>query len=334
MALGNLPNFSRFVTQGATTFNARTDYDRTITLPNHTSMLTGRPVLDQTGGITGHHYTDNSDPPSGRTLQNNPNNGANGNSNPYIASIFDVVHDNGLSTGMWTGKTKFSLYDTTYNATNGAVDITGADNGKDKLDYYFVNTSDEINSQLMTNDFISKQNSISPVKFAFVHYAETDNKGHDDGWGSTNYNTALKNIDNQLGQIFTLVTTNPTFIGKTTIVLTADHGGSGSDHQTASTALHYTIPFLVWGEGVTPGTDLYALNPTSRVDPLTGRPLYTAAGQPIRNGDAANLELDLLGLGPVPGSTINFAQNLAVPEPASLALLALGGAALVVRRRR
>jgi hypothetical protein len=52
------------------------------------------------------------------------------------------------------------------------------------------------------------------------------------------------------------------------------------------------------------------MNPTY-ADPGTSRPGLTGP-QPIRNGDLANLSLDLLGLGPVPGSRFDVRQRLDV----------------------
>ncbi len=43
---GEAPNFKRFEDEGAWTINARADYSFTNTLPNHTTILTGRPVLE------------------------------------------------------------------------------------------------------------------------------------------------------------------------------------------------------------------------------------------------------------------------------------------------
>jgi hypothetical protein len=60
------------------------------------------------------------------------------------------------------------------------------------------------------------------------------------------------------------------------------------------------------------GGDLYAMNRTNRTAPgPKDNPPYTGK-QPIRNGDAPNLALSLLGLGPIPGSTINRTQDLVV----------------------
>jgi hypothetical protein len=124
------------------------------------------------------------------------------------------------------------------------------------------------------------------------------------------------------------------------VIVAADHGGTGTGHGDATLEANYTIPFLVWGDGVQAGADLYALNAATRLHPGSGRPSYTAAIQPIRNGDGANLALAALGLPPVPGSSVGTAQDLALaatPVPAlpPLGLGALGvGLGLAVFRAR
>ena len=119
-----LPNFKRFQTEGSWTNNARTDFDYTVTLPNHTCMVTGRPVMDKRGAsasITGHHWTNNGEP-GPETLHSNLH--------AYVKSTFDVAHDNGLSTSLYATKTKFVVYDQSYNAAAGAPDTVGEDNGR------------------------------------------------------------------------------------------------------------------------------------------------------------------------------------------------------------
>jgi predicted AlkP superfamily pyrophosphatase or phosphodiesterase len=297
---GELPTFARLQSEGAWTHNARTDFDYTNTLPNHTCMVTGRPVKDRAAepaAIAGHMWNFNSDPGE-RNLHTVRHD--------YVKSTFDVAHDNGLRTALFASKSKFLLYDLSYNERTGAPDTDGDDNGRDKIDvYYKVSVT-----PLMTSRFIDEMKK-DPIHYSFVHYRDTDTSGHAKGWGSPEYNAALKLVDRQLGEILELVTTDERFKDKTTIILSADHGGTGRGHGISTNPLNYTIPFYVWGAGAEEGKNLYALNSGTRGDPRSTRPDYTGAPlQPIRNGDGGNLALQLLGLGPIPGSVINAAQDL------------------------
>lgn len=302
-ALGptNLPNFYRFRTEGAFTENARTDYDYTVTLPNHTCQLTGRPVL----GAQGHGWTGNSDPPPGVTLASNRG--------FYIAGAFDVAHDHGLRTAAYVSKTKFSLFDTSWNATNGAPDLVGEDNGRDKIDLYVYLAS----TAALVNTLVANF-STQTFHYVFIHLTDPDSVGHSSGWDPTPgspYSNVIKTMDQRLGVLFDLVTTNAQLAGRTALLLTSDHGGYLTDHSNATLPQDYTIPFYVWGPGVMAGAPLYGLNPTNRLDPGTGRPTHAAAVQPIRNAEAANTCLKLLGLPAVPGSVFNAAQDLALTLP-------------------
>jgi hypothetical protein len=153
--------------------------------------------------------------------------------------------------------------------------------------------------------------AFNPCQFAFVHFAECDSAGHKHGWGSEPYYSALIMLDVQLGRIMEFIAVDPKLKGKTDLILTADHGGEGKDHSNPTKVLVYTIPFFVWGAGVTAG-DLYVLNTDTRLSPGDGRPDFAAPRQPIRNGEVGNLALTLLGLPEIPGSTIDAKQDLRV----------------------
>ena len=318
-----LPAIKKMLTEGAGTLNARTDADVAVTLPAHTGMVTGRPRDNHTTpSISGHNWSGNGDPAANQTLATNKGS--------YIASVFDVVHDNGLSTGLWSGKSKFSLFRDSYNATNGAPDTTGIDNGRNKVDSSYIVSGDPASN--LGSNFISSLTA-SPKNFSFVHFQDADAAGHSSGWGGAAYNAALEAVDTQVGNILSAIQNSPTLNGKTVVMLTADHGGVGTGHGNTAALTDTQIPFLVWGAGVS-GGDIYSINPGILTDPGTSIPDYSASGQPIRNGNIANLALDLLGLGPVPGSYVGFAQTIAVPEPASAATLALLAVATLPRRRR
>lgn len=313
----NLPNFYRLRTQGAFTDNARNDYDITVTLPNHTTQLTGRGVL----GAAGHAWTSNSDPAPGQTLASNK--GA------YIAGVFDVAHDHGLRTAEYASKSKFSLFANSWDATNGAPDLTGIDNGRNKIDVY-LNMSSTSN---LVDALVAVQ-ATQACDYVFLHLADPDAVGHASGWDVTPgsaYCNAVIAMDRLLGRLFTLVDSNALFRAKTLMIVTADHGGLGTDHSNPAVREDYTIPFYVWGPGVSAGADLYALNVAARLDPAAGRPLYTDPVQPVRNGECANLTLNVLGLAPVPGATLNAAQDLVLAWEAPAVQTNWAGCVLIVK---
>ena len=140
-----------------------------------------------------------------------------------------------------------------------------------KIDAYVVNDD----PAALTRSFVAAMNA-NPFHYTFFHFAEPDPTGHRLGWGSPSYNRAVKNVDKCLGDIFHLVESNPALRGRTAILLTSDHGGKGHDHSTITEPLDYTIPFYVWGPGIGPGKDLYALNRRTRLDPGVGRPSFAA----------------------------------------------------------
>ena len=296
-----LPNVYRMINEGAWTNNSRADYDFTETLPDHTDMLTSRPVT----GSSGHGVSFNVD--NGSTVHE-----AAGS---YVTSVFDIVHDNGMRTGLYASKSKFEFFDRSWNADNGRADTIGADNGRDKIDVYSYN---DATSQL-TNSFIAAMTE-NPFNYAMISLRDPDTAGHGAGWMSSNYREAVRKADGCLGQILNMVETSTVLNGHTTVLLTSDHGGTGYNHITASDLKNYRVPFLVWGAGVTAGGDLYAMNSESRADPGDGRPDHKKTPQPIRNGDSGNLATQLLGLGTIDGSLFDSHHDLAVGKSSSIPL--------------
>ena len=273
------PNLWRLLDEGASTLNARTQVEQTVTLPNHTSMVTGRRIDKDKGG---HGVTWNDDLPD-RTVQ-----GAAGHP---VSSVFSVAHDAGLTTGLYAAKTKFSLFQRSW---------------PDSIDQVTIKEErDDALTIAVRKDLIA-----SDRDFTFLHLGNADKTGHAHGFMGAEYLAAVSHIDALVGQILRAADTKPA-LSDLTIILTADHGGSKGQqtHSDASLLADYRVPFVVWGPGIE-HLNLYDVNP-GYVDPGKRQPGLSGK-QPVRNGNVANLALDLLGATPVPGSLFGRTRPLRV----------------------
>ncbi|WP_182379883.1 alkaline phosphatase family protein [Nocardioides sp. WS12] len=277
------PNLHKLiVTQGAGTTNARTQIEMTVTLPNHTSMVTGRRIKASAGG---HGVTWNTET-STRTVQQ-----AAGHP---VSSVFEKVHAAGGRTAVFSTKAKFALFDRSWPTSVGRSYIKVEQNGA-------VTTA-------LRDDLASVRRS-----FYFLHLGLPDQRGHTYGWMSPQYLDGVKRIDLLLGSIMIQVRRDPALSKSTVIILTSDHGGvpGTRDHGKATDPRNFRVPFAFWGAGVD-NIPLYTLNRTTRrVPSTTYQPGFGASPQPIRNGELANAALDVLGLGPVTGSLWDRNQDLA-----------------------
>jgi hypothetical protein len=283
------PAFHQMMREGATTLNARTLWGQTRTLPDHTSMLTSR-RLDPARGGTGVRF--NRD--NGRTVQQ-----AAGH---YVPSVFDVVHDRGGSTALFSAKPKFKFFARSW-ATHGATDRVGRNDGRSKIDEVGISG----NNRAIVGR-VAAELRRDPKTFTFLHISVPDSIGHRHGFMGPAYLDAVRETDRLLGTLLRTVAGDPALRSSTVVMLTADHGGAGAGHEDPAKLADYRVPFMVWGHGVARGRDLYAINPTFR-NPGTSRPAYQGA-QPIRNGDVANFATHLLGLPALGGSEFNKAQAL------------------------
>ncbi|WP_210648840.1 alkaline phosphatase family protein [Nocardioides sp. SYSU D00065] len=277
-----LPNLHRFMRAGASTTNARTEHEMTVTLPNHTGMVTGRRIDAATGG---HGVTWNDERLVPATVQ-----AAAGHD---VASVFTVVDQAGGSTALFAAKTKFTLWERSWP---DAIDQVVIDQDNGALVDRLVADLDEDRD------------------FRFLHLSLPDNAGHAHGWMSRPYLRAVRQADALVGRVVGAVGSDPVRKAGTTIILTSDHGGHGPRHDDARLFDNYRIVFMARGAAVDRGVDLYEINPTHR-DPGTRRTGYGARRQPVRNGMVANLALDLLDLPAVPGSELDADMDLRLTAP-------------------
>ena len=166
-------------------------------------------------------------------------------------TLFTVAHNAGLSTAMVVGKPKLDHI----NLPGSVDDFIYAG----YTDIQVANRSIELIKAGLPN-------------VLFIHLPDVDSAGHLVGWMSTAQLLALANSDRQIGKIVDALETGG-YLENTLLIITSDHGGSGTSHGSNSPE-DTTILWLAVGPNVPAGvmltdsittydtaaTILYALN--------------------------------------------------------------------------
>ncbi len=275
------PTLHRLIRRGASTLNARTVRELTKTLPNHTTMVTGRRV---DADHRGHGVWWNDERTDPATVQEAAGHG--------VSSVFGVVGGKGRETALFTAKKKLLIFERSWS---GAIDRAVLDGDNRAL------------VRKARRDLVKHRRELT-----FLHLSYPDVVGHKEGFLSAAHLAAVEKADRLLGTLVSAIEARPRLRRHVTVIVTADHGGGAHGHGDPTEPVNYRIPFIVWGAGVAKGADLYTLNAGDYRDPGRARTKYGFKRPPVRNGDAANLATDLLGLRAVRGSQFNRDQSLDV----------------------
>lgn len=209
------PNLKALYRRGCFTFWARST-EVSITLPTHTSMLTG--VVPNRHGIWW-----NGDLPVGEAY------------NPPVPTIFELARKAGYTTAMAAGKSKFvalereGTLDWTYVPSGGAGDDSVA----------------EAAARLIHDH---------RPQVLFVHFPGADAAGHGSGWGSPEQIKALESIDKAFGIVVDALRQEG-LLDSTVIIQSADHGGQGLGHGADDVRSRH-IPWAIAGPGIRQNVDL------------------------------------------------------------------------------
>jgi arylsulfatase A-like enzyme len=221
-----MPVLEKLVKQGACTWAAQT-IKPSLTLPAHTSMLTGVPMEK-------HHITWNSWIPSNGMVR--------------VPTIFAAAKRAGLSTAMFVGKEKFRHFlqpdtiDEFYYDRANAVVVMKSDSG----DRVFKKEGNIFSKMVATNAaaYIVKHKP----NLCFIHFTDTDTIGHEFGWSSPEQIKAFSDTDAALGIIRNAIQ-KAGIARRSVMIISADHGGTGKGHSKG-TPEDLTIPWIIWGQGV------------------------------------------------------------------------------------
>ena len=219
-----MPVLKKLVKEGAHTWVAETIVP-SLTLPAHTSMLTGV-------GADKHKVTWNNWSPTNGLVR--------------VPTIFAAAKQAGLSTAMFVGKEKFRhlLQPGTVDEFNlnrpASVVVSKSDSGD-------LNLKKEGNvfARVVAGDAADYIVRTKP-NLCFIHFTDPDTIGHISGWGSPEQLKAFADTDAALGVVLKAIR-KAGIAKESVIIISADHGGHDRGH-TKGTPEDMHIPWIAWAK--------------------------------------------------------------------------------------
>ena len=190
-----------------------------ITLPSHTSMLTGATVP-----VHGIEWT--SDKAPGKPAY------------PKLPTVLELAHSKEMVTALASGKSKFAAL-----AKPGTLTAS------------FVPPSPDG----MVKDAETAKQAAAIIRkhrpaAMFVHFADVDTIGHSIGWGTTEQLAAVERADAAITVVLDAYKSEGV-LEDTLIIISADHGGAGKTHGPDDPRSRH-IPWIASGPGVRENFDL------------------------------------------------------------------------------
>ena len=221
-----MPTLDGLIAEGACTWGAQTIFP-SITLPSHTSMLTGvQPAK--------HHILWNNYKPEEGVVK--------------VPTVFSLAKAAGCSTAMFVGKEKFkhlllpgSVDEFDYNVAASGVTTKMVAGEKKSVKEGTVMT------KAVAADAVAYIEAHKP-NLCFIHYTDTDSMGHKFGWGSPEQIKAFAEEDAGIAALMAAIR-KAGIAESSVVIITADHGGHAKTHGL-NIPEDMTIPWIVWGQGV------------------------------------------------------------------------------------
>lgn len=200
---------------GAYTTRARTIVP-SLTLPSHTSMLTG--VGPEVHGVSWNDDGVRSETGGSVT----------------VPTVFDVAAARGLRTAAFVGKTKLRYL---FRDTVPRVVVAPP------------STREPWDARAVSSEVLHHLRFRRP-NLMFVHLGDADLAGHAFGWRTLRYRAAVRGTSRAVDRIRQMA--DRAFGDRYVLIVTADHGGTGRAHGTDQDG-DVLIPWIVYGAPVRRG---------------------------------------------------------------------------------